>query len=488
MSGVAHKTAIRAARAAAGVAAVGAATAVLRAVEIANATTVALSFLLIVLAVAARWGLVEAIAASVTATLCFNFFFLPPVGTFTIADPQNWVALLAFLAVSVVASHLSETARAKAREAETRQEETERLYSLSRMTLLLSGTPAEVAGEVPRLLLSVYNAAGVALFHQESGQVLFAGAVDAAQVRTRLEEAARQGRPFTDDSRQSVTLPVTLGGKTLGSLAIAGASLSDGARQAIANLVALALESASSRAATSQAETARRSEEFKSTLLDALAHELKTPLTSVKAAVTALQSGAAASSEQHRELLAIIGEESDRLNRLISDAVRMARIEASTLQPKLRPCAPAEIVRAALEEAGRATAGRQVQVSVSDSLPAVTADPELIRVALGILMQNAAAYSPPQTPIRIRAGILERFVCFRVADEGPGIAAEERERVFQKYYRGSRAGSAPGLGLGLGIAREIISAHGGRIWTEDAEGGGAQFSFTLPVAETERKA
>jgi two-component system sensor histidine kinase KdpD len=228
-------------------------TGVYRAVGFANATTVALSFLLVVLAAATRWGLLEAIVGSVFATLCFNYFFLPPVGTLTIADPQNWIALFAFLVVSIVASQLSERARRKAREAIEHQQETERLYTLSRLILMLGGSSTHVASELTRLVQQVFEATGVVLFHRESGQLFRAGHQEAPVSDGQLKELALQGTVVEDAGKGFTALPVSLGGKSLGSLGILGAALSDGARQAVGNLAAIALEAAHSREVASHA-------------------------------------------------------------------------------------------------------------------------------------------------------------------------------------------------------------------------------------------
>jgi two-component system sensor histidine kinase KdpD len=456
-----------------------------RATAFANATTVALSLLLIVLAVAARWGLVEAIAASVFATLCFNYFFLPPVGTFTIADPQNWIALLAFLVVSVVASQLSERARRKAGEAIEHQQETERLYTVSRMILMLGGSPAHVAGEISRQIQQVFEAAGVTLFHSQSGQVFRAGQEDVPLSDAQLKEVTLQGSVTDNLERSFTAFPVSLGGKPLGSLGILGAPLSDGARQALANLVAIALEAAHNREVVGHAEVVRKSEEFKSTLLDALAHELRTPLTSLQASAGALLTVPSDLSASQRELLTIIEEETDRLNRLITEVLQMARIEAGELRLKRGAYSAETLVREAWEDAKRLLEGRDVRLRIAPELPLVFADADLIRTVLKHLLDNAAKYSSPGKPITIAVEPQDENVCISVTDQGPGLTEQELTQVFEKYFRGVRTReTVPGIGMGLAIARDIIAAHGGRIWVDRPPGQGARFSFTLPSVET----
>ena len=343
--------------------AVGLVTGLHLSIALTNHTTVALNLLLVVLAVATVWRLPEAIVASLVAAACFNYFFLPPVGKWTIADPENWIALFTFLVVSVVASQLSERARRQAREALEHQKETARLAELAQ-----------------------------------------------------------------------------------------------------------------------RAELVRQSEEFKSTLLDALAHELKTPLTSLKASVSALRAGASQPSSQG-ELQAIIEEETDRLTRLVSEILHMARIEAGKVRLNRSPCPAGELVSKTLEDSRRLMNGRTVEVRIAPSLPPVSADADLVETALHNLLDNAVKYSAPGTPIEIRAEATDAEVRFSVLDRGPGLAEGELSRVFEPYYRARTADdSATGLGMGLAIAREIVVAHGGRIWAESTAGNGTSFSFTLPRA------
>jgi len=462
---------------------VGLTAGIFRGAGFANETTVALGFLLVVLGVATVWGLLEAVVASVAATLCFNYFFLPPVGTWIIADPENWIALSAFLVVSVVASQLSERARRKTREAIEHQQETERLYTLSRMVLMLGGSPVQVAGDVPRLVQQVFEAVSVVLYHRESGQIFRTGEREIPLSDDELRELVLQGSVIDDPARRFTAWPVSLGGKPLGSLGILGASLSDGARQAVANLLAIALESAGSRELAGRAELVRESEEFKATLLDALAHELKTPLTSLKAAVSVLTDSAGPPADVG-ELLTVVKEETERLNRLVSEVLQMARLEAGKLRLNRQTCSVECLIDQAVSDAKRLLEGREVQVSIDPGLSPVAADKDLIQTVVRCLLDNAAKYSGPGKPIRVAAERSDSQICISVIDEGPGLDEQELSRVFERYYRGPAArGSMPGMGMGLAIARDIVTAHGGRMWAESWPGQGSRFSFTLPVAE-----
>jgi len=330
------------------IAGIAAVTLVLRVTGLVNHTTVALGYLLLVLAVAAFWGLLEATLASLLATLSFNFFFLPPTGTFTIAERENWVALSAFLVVSIAASQFAERVR-------------------------------------------------------------------------RRNSAA--------------------------------------------------------------------SEQFRATLLDALAHEFKTPLTSLKAAASALRTAPPLAAAASSELLSIVEEETDRLDQLVSEILQMARVDAGKLRLDRRPCAVHEMVKEAVREANRYAGLREIKVELPPNLPRVAADPELTHTILRNLLDNAVKYSSPGKLIRILAEEQDGAICIRVMDEGTGVAEEEISRIFERGYRSpATQDGVAGAGMGLAIARDIVAAHGGKLWAESLPGKGSRFSFTLPVAEGERNA
>jgi two-component system sensor histidine kinase KdpD len=449
-----------------------------------NSTTVALTFLLAVLGIATRWGLLEAVIASVAGALFFNFFFLPPIGTLTIGDPENWVALLAFLVTAIVASQLSTSARKRAEEALQRQHEMERLYEFSR-TLMLADAHKNLAGEVPYRVVQALGAEAAAFFDRDSGQVFRAGSSEVQMPDGKLKDAALQGTVMYDAGARSFLMPVSLGGHVRGSLAIVGGSLSETAAHALANLVAITLEREAARESAAQAEAAQESEKLKSTLLDALAHEFKTPLTSIKAAATALLSEKP-QSNAHRELLTVVEEESDRLSDLVTEAIQMARIEAGKLQLQRQPVSAALIVDTALRKFRNRVEDRPITIQIDSSMPAVEADEELVSMVLQQLVDNALKYSPPDLPLVISAREEEGSLVMSVTDKGPGIPEHEQARIFDKFYRGdANRQSTPGTGMGLTIAREIVKAHGGRIWLHSRPGQGSTFSFSLPLIATE---
>ncbi len=357
-----------------------------------SSTTVALAFLLVVLLVAIDRGSRPALVAALLGVLSFNFFFLPPLYTFTIAASQNWVALGAFLVTALTVGQLSARARRQADEAERQRQEIEQLYS---------------------------------------------------ELKAAIDKV-------------------------------------------------------------SEAEALRRSEQLKSALLDAVTHDLRTPLTSIKASVTTLlnerkgdeQELTVLDEEGQRELLEVIHEETDRLNHFIESMVELARIEAGELSLQQRWSAVDDIIASAVQRAASVTARHHVTVHIAEHLPAIRVDAHAVAEVIYTLLDNAAKYAPAETTIRVSAQhpvelIASEMIRLTVEDEGPGIPVELREKVFDKFFRVT-AQAAPalprssGLGMGLAIARGIVQAHGGRIWIESGpNGNGARFVVTLPIGDTE---
>jgi two-component system sensor histidine kinase KdpD len=304
-----------------------------------------------------------------------------------------------------------------------------------------------------------------------------------SELEERLRQVALRSTVFLDSERGLTITPVRLGGRPIGSLAIRGSSLSDAALQSLLNLVAIGLERALSQEAVNRAEVARQSEELKSTLLDAIAHEFKTPLTSIKAVTTDLLSDPSHDLPRHqRELITIAAEGTDRLSRLVTDAIQLARIEGGKFTLHREIHFPSSLVSAALRQMKSLIDGREIRVSAPDDLPAVWVDAELIQMVITHLLENGLKYSPSGSPISINARSSEGRVLICVTDQGPGIAEDEQSRIFDKFYRGKGEQNLKGTGMGLAIAREIMDAHGEQIWVVSKEGEGSEFCFSLPLA------
>ncbi len=444
-----------------------------------NNTTVALSLLLAILGFSARWGLAEATVASLVAVLGFNYYFLPPVRTFTIQDPQNWVAAVAFLVTAVTASQLSARVRRRAAEAEARRLEIERLYELVQ-GMMLSGTSQRAIREFVQRVVQVFGCNAAAFYYRPADAFFRSGPESAPVSDHDLLAAAEIDHLSVEPSRQRAMAPVRFGGRTLGSVALLGPLPSDQTLLAIVNLIALSIEKARAIEDASQAEAARQSEALKAALLDSLAHDIKTPLTSIKAAVTSLLGNAAGSD---LELLTIINEEADRLNQLAAEVIAMARVEAGKLHLEKRPAEAREMIDGALAELANARAGRTVLIEVPADLPLLDCDPEFVQQVLKQLLENAFKYSPETEPVSVSAVPKGARIVIGVADRGPGLDDSERPHIFDKFFRGRRHRfETKGTGMGLAIAKGIMEAHGEKMWVQSEPGHGTAFYFTLPVA------
>src|SRR5437763_7177405 len=448
-----------------------------------NPTTAALSYLLIVLVTAAASTLWAAIAASCVADLCLNYFFMPPFGTFTIADPQNWAALVAFLAVSVIASNLSAAVRDREREATARHDELARLFDLSRDILLTTDS----RDAIPQLALFISRRfdlafAAICLPRGSDWDVFDAGTLSVTLDPTQLSEAFRAAdralefdarartyaghRTARVDGRTVHVVPLRLGTKPVGLLAAAGRAIEPGALDAIAGVSAIAIERAEFLEERKSAEIARRNEELKSALLASLAHDLRTPLTAIRVAASNLQASWLADADR-REQSDLILAEVERLNRLFQNILEMARIDAGAIAADLRWVHPSEIYEAARDQVEHTLRQHDVRVE-SEPEHLVRLDPRLTASALAHLLENAAQYSAAGSPIVVRMSVDSDGLVVKVRDRGPGIASPDLPHLFDRFYRGTEARRrASGTGMGLSIARGMLTAERGRIWAEN---------------------
>jgi two-component system sensor histidine kinase KdpD len=467
--------------------------------HVSNATIVALTFLLIVLMAAATSPLWIAVATSAGAVLCFNYFFLPPVGTWTIADPQNWVALAAFLAVSLVASRLSIVARARADDALARRAELTRLFDLSRDVLSVTDSQMAMSGlarSVARRFDLDY--VGIALPRSADWEVFRAGPLDIRLEQSQLADAFAAAertvefdayartysghRSLTIDDRTVRLVPLRTGTQPVGLLAVSGRSIEPGTLDALAGIMAMAIERATFLDERKAADLTRQSEELKAALLASLSHDLRTPLTAIRVAASNLQAEWL-TPEARREQAELVLGEVEQLTRTLQDILEMARIDAGNVATEFRWVHPSEIVGAARAQVEHALRGRPVNVLVDPDSP-VRLDPRLTATAIAHVLENAARYTPADSLIELTAGVTSDDG-FRVAvrDHGPGIARQDLPHLFERFFRGADVKRRiTGTGMGLSIARGLLAAEGGRIWAENCPDGGAQFTIAVPAA------
>ncbi len=446
-----------------------------------NDTTVALTLLLAVLFTAAWWGLSNAIFTSILAALALNFFFLPPIGKLTIADSENWIALGAFLITALVSSRLSQRAREEAQEAKLQRRELERLYDFSRQ-LLVTDNILGLLNSVPMLVSVTFQTEGAALLVNAHNRIYRTGKLDQNIDDASLRSAAMQHEIFRDDATDTWLVPLLLGVQPIGALAIVGGFLSRQTLTALGSLVAIAVERAGAVEQLGKTEAARENERLRSALLDSVAHELRTPLTSITGAVTSLRSSLELSSPQRDELLAIIEEESARLNRLIGEAIEMAQLDANEVKLDMQLCSIPELVNHAVKDAQDALAHNPISVRLPQQMPKLWLDPQFIEKVLHHLLENAVKYSTDGSPITISGETTATSAILSVADRGSGIDALEQGLIFGKFYRGQNHRSrVQGTGMGLAIAKAIVEAHGGQISVTSQLGQGSVFSVEFPL-------
>ncbi len=444
-----------------------------------NATTVGFGYLLLVLVIASLWGFLEAALASIAATLTYNFFFLPPIGRFTIADPQNWVALFTFLTTALIASRLSAQVKSRAMEAIARQQDLERLYTFSRSILLIDNTEP-FPKQLVRKLAEVFELSAALLYDRRAEEFYRAGPAEFEGLEDQLRDSALQGTSFTDVKHKRVITAVRLGAEPIAGLAIQGTPMPDTVLQGIANLVAIGLERARAQDLASQVEAARQSEKLRTTLLDAMAHELKTPLTSVIAATSALLSSPGQPAESQTELVKIADEEAKRLKELIDDTLEMGRLDTANIRVNAELYNVGEVVREVVASMHHEIDERPVNVICDERSPVIAMDRRLIKLAIKQLLDNALKYSPPDTPVTVRVENGDG-VTVAVTDRGKGIPAHEQSRIFERLYRSpSVENQIPGSGLGLSIAQSIVRAHHGEL-NMTSRPGETTFRLTLPA-------
>ena len=460
-----------------------------------SATTVSLAFLLVVLATATVGRLWAAIVVAIAAVLALNFFFLPPVGTFTIADPQNLIALVAFLVVAVIASNLSAAAHARASEAIASRNEVTRLFDLTRDVLLTTETAGAIDAlarhvarrfELPKIAICLPTEQGWRIHQGGSDDVnidTLTLSMALARARGTVEYDARQraygGHIRIGGDRGYSIVPLRHGTKAVGLLAASSPTLDIGSLDALAGVVAIAIERVQFMSERDAAELVRQKADLAATLLASLSHDLRTPLTAIKAAVENLRGELP--SDERREQARAASAELHRLTRLFQDILDMARIDAAAIRVDKQWVTAADVVDAASAHVRHALDGHALRVEADGELE-TEIDPRLVSVALSHVLENAAQYSPADRDILVQATVEDDGLHVSVTDRGPGLDPGEVEHLFERFYRGHAARQrAFGTGMGLSITRGLLAAAGGQIWAENVSGG-ARFSMVIPGA------
>lgn len=447
-----------------------------------SALTLTLIYLLVVLAIAARGERWPAILTAALAAGCLDYFFIPPLYRFDVSDVQGWLALATFFIVAVIASHLSIGLREERDRFAASQHDAERLYALSR-SLLVTAESDDNLRFIVNKLIELYGFSEVAIYSMRSAQILNSSKDKWIDVE-RLEQSARQDMAWREESGRVTVMPITLGGSPLGSMAYSGALLSEAAQQNLSNTLAMGMAQAQALDAASRAEAVRRSEELKSIMIDALAHDLKTPLTSIEAAIEMLCHSTGMEETGRNDLLSLIEQESKRLKRLLGEAIHLSRVEAKRMKLDREAIDVRKLIDEAIALVGDHAGSHHFDVETPAGLPPICADRELIMQALKQLIDNAVKYSVKRPNISISSWAADGHVNIAVQDQGNGLTELEQSRIFEKFYRGGEGRlSIQGTGMGLAICKEIIEAHGGSILVESQVGHGSRFTMTLRAAD-----
>ena len=447
----------------------------------ANQITVALSFLILILFTAFRRPIVYSIYLAVLSTILYNYYFLPPIRSFTIADPQNLIALVVFLLSAFAVNHISSTERRQARILAEKGQELEKLYAFSQR-LLLQDKLQELSNTVPALIAECFVLRAVALYLPGKEAATLWDPDHLLTGMDNLHDATQSGVVSSRSSAGIRIIPLMLGMRPLGVLALAEGPYSEGLYDAIGSLTAVAVERAAALERNSRSEAARKGEILRTALLDSITHELRTPLTSITFAATTLSSQAWLDEESRQDLLAVINEETTRMDALIDEAVTMAQLSTGDVNLHREAVAFSTLLASVLETLRLTLRQHEVQSNISPDMKPVLIDPDLIRRVLRHLVENAVQYSPSGSTIHVTATSTDKKLHVSVANAGLAIPEEDQPFVFDRFFRGANGSSHPnGTGMGLAIVRAIIEAHGGRITVRSTPGIGTQFSFWLPT-------
>jgi two-component system, OmpR family, sensor histidine kinase KdpD len=452
-----------------------------RHVNLATATAI---YLFVTLTIADRAGFVAASVVSVIATLCLEFFFAPPLFSFRVDRPDDWLALATFEGVSLVVSRLSHRARHDKRALERQSVEQQALYELCRDTLLLDWKQAPEQ-QLCALIKRSFAVNGVALWNAYEHALQCCGETPNAE--DTLKAVYFNERNYDDTSTRASFRALYFGTRAVGALMLNGHSLDSLSISSIASITAMAIERARSLTLEMNIEAERQSEQLRSALLDGFAHAFKTPLTTITVASSGLLAVDGLNKRQ-MGLIALINREATRLSELTTRLLNTSRLEASQLVVHEKVTNLQELLRRVIEECALELRLAHVDLSLALGVESIRCDPQLLAMAITQILDNAAKYGSHGSRLLISAKREASEIVLRIHNEGSYIPAMERTKVFARYYRSPRVEHrAPGTGLGLSVAKKAVEAHGGKISIESDVQAGTTFVIAIP-AERERTA
>lgn len=439
----------------------------------ATSTVAAMIYLLAVVAASLVGGLRGGMSASIVSFLGLNFFVTPPFHTFDVERAEDIAALFAFLVVSAVVANLFTQLLSQRERAEHTERETGLLYHLA-SSLLGRDSTDKVLNEFAREVVELFDLASCEAYVNNSDGGL--ERVAYFEASSPPEQSSGPEFPLTTEREKFGFIRLTP--RVKGSFGEDELALA----RAVVGQVALAMDSVKLLERTRQAQAEAESSRIRAALFSSVTHDLRTPLSSIKASATSLlEEGVSFDPTQREDLLKTIAEESDRLNRLIGNLLDLSRLRAGALVPEKIATPIEDVIEAVVTRLRKVLGDRQVQLRIREGIPPAPMDVLQIDQVLSNLLENAARYAPPDSEIEIKATKWHNSVEVEVADRGPGIPPDERERAFEEFYRGETGNSETGAGLGLSIARAIVQAHGGEMWIRETPGGGASVGFRLPL-------
>ncbi len=446
----------------------------------ASASTAGMVFLALVVWTASQGGIALSLAAALLASLAFDYYFLPPYHTFLLAGAGQWLSMFSFLACSLVTGRVAERAASQARHAERRREDVECLYTLSQ-EMMLHEDGSSLIRELPGLIQKIFLLDTVVLCVQDRDDFYASSTKFPEHLKEALHSLSLDPRQDGLAPEGWKVQPLMFGMRCVGGLAWIPDKIPAEVAVAVSAQVAIALTRAVALEKTAQIEAARASERLRTALIDSLSHELRTPLTSIRAAITTLRHSEGLDGSGRDDLIEVVDDESARLDVLIGEAIEMAEIEADVV--KVRPIH--QHIRAFLEhvidESRSLLMHHRVVVDVVGEDRLALFDPHLMSRVFRHLLENSSRYTDRGGVITVRGEGMPGRVAFTVSDCGPGIDAIDLPLIFEKFYRG-RIGtkSGKGTGMGLAIARAIVTAHGGSISVTSDIGKGTTFQFWIP--------
>jgi two-component system, OmpR family, sensor histidine kinase KdpD len=447
--------------------------------------TAGLIDLVLVMLIAFRWGFPEAVAASLMAVACLDFFYMPPILSLYERDPQDWVSSAIFALIAVLVSRFADRLRRQAIETSDERTRLERLYLTSR-DIIMMDRQQEVGAQLTSLIEDIFKVNAVALWDARELKM------DRAGRETLPDEEVRAiyFHEISENNTASFKFKrvLRLGVRPVGALYIAASThggLDPRSVDAIASLAALALERAHSFIAESNAEAAKRSEQLRSTVLDGLAHAFKTPLATIQTASSGLLEIRRLGPTE-KELASLIEEQVERLTNLTNRVLQTAELDEGCLEIDDEKIELDQLLPQCKESFFTTLADHPLHLAQEASVNHVWADSHLLQMALFQLLDNAAKYARPASPITLRAESTDVEIVFSVHNEGSYIAPQERQRIFERFYRSPEAQyKASGTGIGLSVTKRIAEAHSGRVWVESDPATSTTFFLTLPRIQKE---